>query len=90
MKKIVCICGNGLGSSFLLEMNVKAVLKDMGVSGVEVEHSDMGSAYQGMADVIVCAADLENNIKRFGETISLKNIMDKTELKEKIIAFMNK
>lgn len=89
MKKVVCICGNGLGSSFLLEMNVKAVLKDMGMPNVEVEHADMGSAWPGMADLIVCANDLRPNLVKFGDTIGLNNIMNKNELKEKITEYLN-
>ena len=90
MKKIVCICGNGLGSSFLLEMNVKAVLKDLGMNEVEVEHSDMGSAFVGMADLIVCASDLKDSLERFGDTIGLNNLMDKNEIKTKIEVFLEK
>lgn len=37
--KIMAICGSGLGSSFMVEMNIKKVLKKMGVEA-EVEHSD--------------------------------------------------
>lgn len=85
--KIVCICGNGLGSSFLLEMNVKAVVKDLGFD-FDIDHSDIGSAYQGMADLIVCASDLYDNCTRFGEAIGLNNIMDKNELKEKLETFL--
>mgnify|MGYP001209466191 CR=1 FL=1 len=90
MRKIACICGNGLGSSFLLEMNVKTVLKDMGITDIEVEHADMGSAWPGMADLIVCASDLKNNLEKFGKTIGLNNIMDKNELKEKLSLHLNK
>lgn len=82
--KISCICGSGLGSSFLVEMNVKSVLKELGLSGIEVEHTDLGSAWPGIADVIVCGADLYDNLKKFATTVSLKNIMDKNELKEKL------
>ena len=84
MKKIVCICGSGLGSSFLVEMNIEAVLKELNVSDIEVEHTDLGSAWPGIADLIVCGSDLYDNLKRFGETLSLDNIMDKNELREKL------
>ena len=30
--KITAVCGTGLGSSFMLEMNVKKVLKELGVT----------------------------------------------------------
>lgn len=88
MRKIVCICGSGLGSSFLVEMNVKVVLKELGLHDIEVEHTDLGSAWPGLADVIVCGADLYDNLNKFGDTISLKNIMDKDELRLKLSEYL--
>lgn len=29
MKKVLIVCGNGLGSSFIVEMNVKKILAEM-------------------------------------------------------------
>ena len=84
MKKVVCICGSGLGSSFLVEMNVKSILKELGLSKVEVEHTDVGSAWPGMADLIVCGSDLASVLARNGEILALNNIMDKKELKDKL------
>lgn len=88
MKKIVCICGSGLGSSFLVEMNVNTVLKDLGLSNIEVEHTDVGSAWPGLADLIVCGSDLENVLKRHGDVLALDNIMDKNELKDKLSTYL--
>ncbi|MBN2604970.1 MAG: PTS sugar transporter subunit IIB [Bacilli bacterium] len=88
MKKIVCICGSGLGSSFLVEMNVKTVLKELGLNNIEVEHTDLGSAWPGIGDLIVCGSDLYDNLKKFGDTLALKNIMDKNELKEKMSQYL--
>ena len=44
--KIMAVCGSGLGSSFMVEMNIKKVLKKIGVEA-EVEHSDLASALPG-------------------------------------------
>ena len=87
MKKIACICGSGLGSSFLVEMNVKAVIKELGLD-IEVEHTDLGSAWPGIADLIVCGNDLYDNLIKFGDVVGLDNIMDKVELKNKLQAYM--
>lgn len=38
--KIMAICGSGLGSSFMVEMNIKKVLKKLEIEA-EVEHSDL-------------------------------------------------
>ena len=34
--KFMAACGSGLGSSFMVEMNINKVLGELGVSGVEV------------------------------------------------------
>ena len=55
MKKILAICGSGLGSSFLVQMNIEKVLKELGATEVEVDHADVGSAVVGAADIFVFA-----------------------------------
>jgi PTS system ascorbate-specific IIB component len=89
MRKIACICGSGLGSSFLVEMNVKDYLKSVNLNDIEVEHMDLGSAWPGVADLIVCGSDLEDNVKKFADTIALDNIMDKNELKDKLGKYLS-
>lgn len=39
MNRIMAVCGSGLGSSFMVEMNVNEVLSELGLSGYEVSHS---------------------------------------------------
>lgn len=46
MLKIGTACGSGLGSSFMVQMNIESVLSDLNVSDVEVEHYDLGGADQ--------------------------------------------
>lgn len=55
--KIMAICGSGLGSSFMVEMNIKKVLKKLNIDA-EVEHSDLSSATPGAADLFVMAKDI--------------------------------
>lgn len=43
MKKVLIVCGNGLGSSFIVEMNVKKILAEMNKEA-EVAHTDLTSA----------------------------------------------
>ena len=31
IKKVLAFCGSGLGSSFILEMNIKKALKNLGI-----------------------------------------------------------
>ena len=39
IKSIMCCCGQGLGSSMIVSMNVEKVLKKLGISGVSVSHT---------------------------------------------------
>ncbi|MBO1307797.1 PTS sugar transporter subunit IIB [Enterococcus sp. 669A] len=84
--KFAAVCGSGLGSSFMVEMNINTVLKDLGVSGVEVAHFDLGSASPDLADVFFVASDLADSAQHLGEVVVLESIIDMDELKEKVQA----
>lgn len=80
IKKIMCCCGSGLGSSMLVRMNVEDVLKSMGVKGVEVMHSSLSDASPDSADLFVVGGDLEAFVANYPNKIMLLNILDKAEL----------
>lgn len=82
--KFMAICGTGLGSSFMVEMNLQDALKELGVEGVEVTHSSMSDATPDSADVFFVAADLEDAAQHLGNVVILKNIFDKKDMKEKV------
>ncbi|MBB6624478.1 PTS sugar transporter subunit IIB [Clostridium gasigenes] len=90
MKILVC-CGSGLGSSFMIEMNIENVLRDLGIKGIEVAHSDLSSAKGTPADVYVATRDLSSRLEGLGgEVISLNNMIDSKELKEKLVEVLKK
>ncbi|WML34186.1 PTS sugar transporter subunit IIB [Clostridium sp. OS1-26] len=90
MKILVC-CGSGLGSSFMMEMNIKKVLKELNVNNVEVDHSDLGSAKGTKADVYVGTRDIAAQLTSLeGEVISLNSMIDMNELKTKLIETLTK
>ncbi|CEF17696.1 PTS family porter component IIB [Staphylococcus xylosus] len=83
--KILVVCGHGLGSSFMVEMNAQEALKNINASSdIKVEHSDVMSASPDMADLFICGRDLEENTKNLGDVIVLDNILDKEELQQKL------
>ncbi|MBQ1461450.1 MAG: PTS sugar transporter subunit IIB [Selenomonas sp.] len=85
MKILVC-CGNGLGSSFMIEMNIKNVLKELGEEG-EVSHCDLSSAGTNPSDIYVGTRDIAMQMEGLGGiVVSLNNMIDKAEMKEKIAA----
>lgn len=58
--KFMAMCSSGLGSSFLVEMNIKKALDTIGFSDYEVTHSDLGGASTNDADLFIVGRDLED------------------------------
>ena len=84
IKKILCFCGSGLGTSFLMEMNVKKALENLGITDVEVEHSTIDDVMPGAADLFVCGADLLPNALSAGKAIGLENMFSMSEMESKL------
>ena len=52
MLRLMTVCGSGLVTSFMVEMNIQTILKELGVENkVSVAHTDLGSSSSGQADV---------------------------------------
>ncbi|WP_455820665.1 PTS sugar transporter subunit IIB [Pseudomonas cerasi] len=86
--KITVVCGNGLGTSLMMEMSIKTIVKDLGVNA-EVDHVDLGSAKGTASDIFVGTADIAEQLEAqqvAGKIVSLKNMVDKVAMKERISA----
>ena len=83
IKKILCFCGSGLGTSFLMEMNAKKALKNLGITDVEVEHTTIDDIVPGAADLFICGADLLPNAEKAGKAIGMNNMVSMDEMTEK-------
>lgn len=82
--KIMVVCGNGLGSSFIMELNVKKALKELGKTA-EVDHTDLTSAKSEQADIFIGAADIMGQLDDGNRTIvNLENMMSIPEIKSKL------
>ncbi|MDM5201386.1 PTS sugar transporter subunit IIB [Fictibacillus enclensis] len=82
--KILAICGSGLGSSFILEMNVQEIVNELGVLSVEVSHSDLSSATPDMADLFIAARDIAEGASHLGEVVVIDSIIDMDGIREKL------
>jgi PTS system ascorbate-specific IIB component len=88
--KIMAVCGAGLGSSFMMEMNIKKVLKKLEVTA-EVDHSDLGSVTSDLANVFIMGRDIAYSANLPSEkVIVINNIIDIKELEEKLKEYFNK
>lgn len=83
MKILVC-CGGGVGSSFMIQLNIEKVLKELKIDA-EVDHTDLSSAASMKSDIYVATRDIANHLNGLGgEVISLNNMIDKKELVDKL------
>ncbi|WLR48741.1 PTS sugar transporter subunit IIB [Halobacillus litoralis] len=86
MKKVLVVCGNGLGSSMIVEMNIKAALNEMGKEA-EVSHTDLTTAKTEQADVFLGSEDIVESLEDGQKNVvKLRNLMDKNELREALEA----
>ncbi len=84
IKKIMCCCGQGLGSSLIIRMNVEKTLKKLGKTGIEVAHASLSDVTPTSADLFVVGGDLEAFTQSFPHIILLENIVSLPELEEKL------
>ena len=84
IKKILCFCGSGLGTSFVMEMNIKKALDKLGIQGVQVDHSTIDDVLPGAADLFVCSAELLPRAEKAGRAIGLKNMISVQEVQDKL------
>lgn len=88
--KIMAVCGSGLGSSFMMEMNIKKVLKNLDITA-EVGHSDLGSVTPDLADVFVMAKDIAYSATLPEDKIIIvNNIIDTKEIEQKMREYFEK
>jgi len=86
----MAVCGSGLGSSFMVELNIKKVLKKINKEA-EVTHSDLASATPDSADLFVMTKDLaESSGVPANKLIVLNNIIDINDLEAKLVDYFNR
>ena len=85
MKTIMAVCGSGLGSSFMVEMNITDILNELGASSeYQASHNSLADATADQAEIFVTGKDLEASASHLPNLIVLDSLLDKDELKTKI------
>ncbi|MED4285665.1 PTS sugar transporter subunit IIB [Priestia megaterium] len=78
--KILVVCGNGLGSSLITEMNVKKALVNMGIEA-QVGHTDLATSKTENADYYLGAPEIVENLNDGSrKIISVRNIFSLPEI----------
>ena len=72
IKSIMCCCGGGVGSSFIVQMNVESLLKKHGIEGVSVDHVSVSEISMHKVDLYVVGSDLAPFLKDKPRVIELE------------------
>ena len=86
--KIYAVCQSGLGTSFMVQMNIESALEEAGVdtSQFTVDHTDSGSVSGDMADYFFAEKTLVPALVNLPEEkiVALNSIIDAEEIKENV------
>lgn len=92
--KIIAVCQSGLGSSFMVQMNIQQVMQEEGVNAdnIQLEHSDVGSVTAESADYFFIESTLAGALSSIPEDkiVSLKSLIDKEEIKKHLNKILDK
>jgi len=87
--RIATLCGMGFGTSMMLKLFIDDILKAEGMKA-EVVPWDLSSFKGQKADIIVAPKDMESHLRSATATVVLiNNLVDKVEIKAKILAAIN-
>lgn len=85
MKTIMTVCGTGLGSSFVVEMNIREIMREWNMEDhFLITHGAVFEVNPADADYFITAKDLEDSIAQFPNLIVLESIIDQEELRDKL------
>ena len=85
--KFLCICQSGLGSSFMVQMNIQNLLSSEGVTEeISVEHADVGSTTADMEDYFFIGKTLGDAVSALpaDKVVLLNSLIDQNEIKEAV------
>ena len=86
--KIYAVCQSGLGTSFMVQMNIESALEEAGLdtSQFTVDHTDSGSVSGDMADYFFAEKTLVPALVNLPEEkiVALNSIIDAEEIKENV------
>lgn len=89
IRKIMCCCGNGVGTSLLMQMTIEEALELLGRTEVEVAFGALAEASEEKADLFVVSEELVDSMGNL-PVIGLEDLMDADAAAEKLKEMMEK
>ena len=87
MLRLLCVCGNGMGTSTILKIKLKGICDRLGVNA-QVESCSAGEAlaFASNTDIILTTPEWGNMIKYPEEVVLITavNLMDEKLIEEKL------
>lgn len=84
IRSIVCCCSNGLGSSMIMEMNLKRALAAIGRSDITVRHIPLSEANSISDELYVVGLDIAPQMKDFKRVIIIRDMVSTDEFTDKL------
>ena len=84
IRSIVCCCSNGLGSSLIMEMNLKRALAAIGRPDITVRHIPLSEADSMSDELYVVGLDIAPQMKNFKRVVVVKDLVAADEFKDKL------
>ena len=88
IRRIMCCCGNGVGTSLLMQMTVEEALEILGIYNVEVIFGALSSVSEGLADLFVVSQELVHTMGTL-PTMGLEDLMDADAAAEQLKIVFN-
>ncbi len=87
ISKIMCCCGNGVGTSLLMQMTMEEAVEILGLSGVDIVFGSLSEASEESADLFVVSVEVQETVKGL-PVIGLEDLMDAQIAAEKLRDFL--
>ena len=81
IRRILCCCGNGVGSSLMMQMTIEEALENLGADGIEVSFGSLTEASMDKADLFVVSKELLPAMSGL-PVIGLTDLMNTEEAEE--------
>lgn len=75
IRRIMCCCGNGVGTSLVMQMTIEEALEILGIGSVEVVFGPLTEISQGQADLYVISKEIEEAYASW-PVVGLEDLMD--------------
>ena len=87
IRRIMCCCGNGVGTSLIMQMTIEEALEILGLSGIEVLFGPLSEVSEERADLFVVSEEVLNTLEDL-PAIGLEDLMDADLAAEKLKEFL--